>query len=115
MKVDCLKCMNSGCCKLAISISKKEYEDLNKEVKKEFVKEIDEFFKESPEFIGILEERLEEQFKDNYAYMKRSEDGYCTLLDRETMLCSVYEDRPKTCKEYKSNKCSKIRTMSYEV
>ena len=111
MSVDCLKCVNSACCQLAISIDKKEYESLNSKVKKEFVKEIDDFFKESPEFIGILEDRLEEQFKNNYAYMKRGEQGFCNLLDKETKLCTVYEIRPETCKNYKNTQCTKIRRI----
>jgi len=41
--------------------------------------------------------------------MKKSDDGYCVMLDRETMLCSIYEDRPEVCRAFKNNKCEKIR------
>ena len=47
--------------------------------------------------------------------MNKDKDGYCPLLDRETMLCSVYEERPQVCKSYSNMKCEKIRLLSYEV
>ena len=112
---DCLKCINSGCCKLSIQISKFEYESLKPNVKKEFVKNIDLFLEKSPSFNGVLNDELEEVFKDKYAEMKKTDDGYCNLLDRKTMLCSVYEDRPQTCKDYKNNRCDKIRLLKDEI
>ena len=30
----------------------------------------------------------------------RLEDGWCTALDRETMLCTIYENRPWICREF---------------
>ncbi|MDP3538528.1 MAG: YkgJ family cysteine cluster protein [Azonexus sp.] len=32
--------------------------------------------------------------------MRRLEDGWCIALDRQTMLCSIYEQRPFVCREY---------------
>ena len=32
--------------------------------------------------------------------LSRDSDGFCTCLDREHRLCSIYEDRPRTCKEF---------------
>jgi Fe-S-cluster containining protein len=32
--------------------------------------------------------------------MKRESDGYCAALDRETSLCSIYEDRPNVCRAF---------------
>ena len=32
--------------------------------------------------------------------MKRLEDGWCSALDRDTMLCTIYERRPTICREY---------------
>ena len=43
--------------------------------------------------------------------MKRGDDGYCNLLDKETKLCTVYEIRPETCKNYKNTQCTKIRKI----
>ena len=34
--------------------------------------------------------------------MKRLDDGWCAALDRETMLCTIYEKRPLVCREYKT-------------
>jgi len=112
--VDCKQCINSGCCKLAISIDKEEYENLDSKVKNEFIKRIDLFLLKSPQFKGVIEKDLEISYKDNYAIMKKSEDGYCNLLDKETMLCTVYEKRPKICQTYNTNRCSKIRLLKYE-
>lgn len=32
--------------------------------------------------------------------MRRLEDGWCAALDRETMRCTIYEQRPFICREY---------------
>ncbi|HKM26187.1 MAG TPA: YkgJ family cysteine cluster protein [Thiopseudomonas sp.] len=32
--------------------------------------------------------------------MARLEDGWCAALDRDTMLCSIYEQRPWICREF---------------
>ncbi|MBU1055404.1 MAG: YkgJ family cysteine cluster protein [Proteobacteria bacterium] len=32
--------------------------------------------------------------------MKRMEDGWCSALDRNTMLCNIYENRPWVCREF---------------
>ena len=32
--------------------------------------------------------------------MARLEDGWCAALDRETMLCTIYENRPWICREF---------------
>ena len=31
--------------------------------------------------------------------MARLEDGWCSALDRNTMLCLIYEQRPEICRE----------------
>ncbi len=31
--------------------------------------------------------------------MARLDDGWCSALDRNTMLCSIYEKRPEICRE----------------
>ncbi|MBU3947433.1 MAG: YkgJ family cysteine cluster protein [Proteobacteria bacterium] len=33
--------------------------------------------------------------------MAREEDGWCSALDRNTMLCNIYENRPLNCREFK--------------
>jgi len=32
--------------------------------------------------------------------MARLEDGWCSALDRNTMMCLIYEKRPKICREF---------------
>ena len=32
--------------------------------------------------------------------MARLEDGWCIALDRDTMLCKIYERRPWVCREF---------------
>ena len=32
--------------------------------------------------------------------MARLEDGWCAALDRDTMLCGIYERRPGVCRDY---------------
>lgn len=39
--------------------------------------------------------------------MRRRDDGWCTALDRETMLCSIYAQRPQICRDFEmgSSEC----------
>jgi uncharacterized protein len=32
--------------------------------------------------------------------MRRLNDGWCAALDRDTMLCTIYEQRPWVCREF---------------
>ncbi|QIR16229.1 YkgJ family cysteine cluster protein [Shewanella aestuarii] len=32
--------------------------------------------------------------------MRRLDDGWCSALDRETLMCSIYELRPWICREF---------------
>jgi Fe-S-cluster containining protein len=32
--------------------------------------------------------------------MLRLADGWCSALDRETLMCSIYENRPWICREF---------------
>jgi Fe-S-cluster containining protein len=34
--------------------------------------------------------------------MRRLEDGWCAALDRDTMLCRIYERRPEVCRTYQT-------------
>ncbi|MCU7800546.1 MAG: YkgJ family cysteine cluster protein [gamma proteobacterium symbiont of Lucinoma myriamae] len=33
--------------------------------------------------------------------MARLDDGWCSALDRNTMMCKIYEKRPLICREFK--------------
>jgi len=37
-------------------------------------------------------------------FIARDEDGYCPHLNRETLLCSIWEDRPERCRNYDCRK-----------
>ena len=44
--------------------------------------------------------------------MARLDDGWCSALDRNTMLCTIYELRPLVCREFEagSYECMVERT-----
>ncbi|MBQ4833580.1 YkgJ family cysteine cluster protein [Pseudoalteromonas sp. MMG010] len=46
--------------------------------------------------------------------MKRADDGWCMALDRNTLMCSIYENRPLTCREFEmaSNECITEREIA---
>ena len=73
----------------------------------------EEFIQKFPKYKG-KEDTFDEWHKEMFAYLKKGEDGYCELLDRETMLCSIYTDRPKVCMDYTTDKCGKIRLLKEE-
>ena len=43
--------------------------------------------------------------------MARLEDGWCSALDRNTMACSIYENRPQICRDLQmgGSECVSIR------
>jgi Fe-S-cluster containining protein len=43
--------------------------------------------------------------------MRRLDDGWCVALDRNTMLCTIYERRPDVCREFAmgGNTCAEER------
>jgi len=48
--------------------------------------------------------------------MLRLEDGWCSALDRETLMCSIYENRPWNCREFEmgSYDCRDERALSVD-
>jgi Fe-S-cluster containining protein len=34
--------------------------------------------------------------------MERLDDGWCSALDRDTMMCTIYEVRPWVCREFQT-------------
>ena len=46
--------------------------------------------------------------------MLRLEDGWCSALDRDTLMCSIYENRPLICREFEmaSDECLAERAAS---
>lgn len=104
----CLRCINSACCKLVIEVSKNEYYSIDESVRNEMITYTDEFIQNFPEFIDKRKE-IDSNYDKLYAYLPKGNDGLCRLLDRKTMLCSVYDNRPKVCADYELNRCEKIR------
>ena len=49
--------------------------------------------------------------------MLRLDDGWCSALDRETLMCSIYENRPWICREFEmgSYECKNERAVSVIV
>ncbi|MDA9599077.1 YkgJ family cysteine cluster protein [bacterium] len=43
--------------------------------------------------------------------MARMDDGWCSALNRDTMMCTIYELRPWVCREFEmgSNECKTER------
>ena len=111
MGLDCLKCINSACCKLVVEVSYDEYKQFEKKgLHIYFTRRIDTFLKKYPK-LESKREFLESNYSKNYAELNKKEDEYCILLDEETKLCSIYEDRPEVCKKYQTNRCEKIREL----
>lgn len=56
------------------------------------------------EVILLTETGVPERYIDIDAWggqvMARLDDGWCAALDRETMLCTIYDKRPWVCREF---------------
>ncbi|CAA0104103.1 Uncharacterised protein [Zhongshania aliphaticivorans] len=48
-------------------------------------------------------ERFIQRDKWGGEVMKRLADGWCAALDRDTKLCSIYDNRPYICREFATN------------
>ncbi|MGR5065504.1 YkgJ family cysteine cluster protein [Photobacterium sp. DNB22_13_2] len=48
---------------------------------------------------GVPEEFIQ---RDQYfgETMRRLDDGWCAALDRDTFMCTIYENRPWICREF---------------
>jgi len=107
----CLKCINSACCKLTIDLDRNEYNTIDNYVKSHAIKHSNDFIDKHPS-LNIRKNEIDLMYDQLYAYIPKSkEDGLCVLLNRETMLCSVYENRPKVCRDYELNRCENIREI----
>lgn len=44
--------------------------------------------------------------------MKRLDDGWCSALDRASLMCTIYNNRPLICREFAmgSEECKSERT-----
>ena len=63
---------------------------------------------------GVPEEFIETDMWGGMT-MARLEDGWCAALDRSSMLCTIYEQRPLICREYEmgGEDCQTERSCSF--
>lgn len=109
--IDCLKCINSACCKLDVEVNKSEYmhfKTLN--LDSHFKTRTEIFLEKNPNYKdkAIF---FDQMYINNYAILKRGEDSYCEMLDQKTMKCTIYELRPSVCKNYTTDRCINIREL----
>jgi Fe-S-cluster containining protein len=47
--------------------------------------------------------------------MLRLDDGWCSAVDRETLMCTIYENRPWVCREFEmgSYECKTERDIQF--
>lgn len=47
--------------------------------------------------------------------MLRLDDGWCAAVDRETLMCTIYENRPLICREFEmgSDECKDERIENH--
>ncbi|MFT6408413.1 MAG: Fe-S-cluster containining protein [Arenicella sp.] len=48
---------------------------------------------------GVPEQYIDTD-QDGTQTMRRLDDGWCSALDRKTMMCSIYQSRPWLCREF---------------
>ena len=111
MGVDnCMNCVSS-CCKLEIDLNKKEYLNLkNLGYSQEIVKRSELFINAYPNYFDKIS-FLDDMYGNEFAILKKNNDGFCKLLDKKTRLCSIYENRPKVCREFsnESKRCKNLK------
>ena len=106
--VDCLKCISSACCRLKIEVDIKEYNKLIEVgIKDKMITYTDIFLKQNAKYKNRRKE-LDKMHKDIFAKVRKDDNGNCILLDSK-MECSIYNNRPKVCKDYKHSRCKNIR------
>lgn len=63
----------------------------------------------SPEEEERLDKYLEWDDVHGMIVMIRDADGFCTALDRPTSRCSIYDDRPQTCRSFHCTRGARMR------
>ena len=48
----------------------------------------------------LVPERFVLDDASGLSFMAKGEDGWCVALDRNTMLCTIYEQRPQICRDF---------------
>lgn len=60
------------------------------------------------EELEILDDLVELDYSGT-PVMKRDADGFCACLNRDTRTCSIYEQRPQTCRQFHCTKGAEMR------
>lgn len=105
----CLSC-RANCCKLFVNVSKKEYQVFkSKGMSDSFLKHSEKFIQDNPQHRDKID-KIDSLYFETYAVLKKDESGKCVFLNKKTLLCSIYSDRPQACKDFEidSNKCKKL-------
>ena len=99
----------SNCCRLEVDVTKEEYQVLIGHKSDSVSVRSAEFVKSNPQYKG-KEMYLDEMYGDLFGKLKKDASGYCVFMDRSTRLCTVYDVRPKVCRDYefKSQSCKSI-------
>lgn len=98
----CNGCVSS-CCSLEVDITKTEFNTLEKLGHIDSIITRSEIFiKEFPQYKN-RRDFLDEMNGDTFAVIKQRPDGFCQLLDVESRLCSVYDNRPNVCRDFEAN------------
>jgi len=111
MVINCLKCLNSACCKLEVTVNQTEYEYFKTLNLDSIFKTRTEMFLEKNPSYKNRAIYFDNMYRDNFAILKRGEDGYCEMLDQKSMKCSIYDNRPSKCKNYTTDRCKNIREL----
>jgi Fe-S-cluster containining protein len=99
----------AGCCTLLVEFNKDEYDRMVKCGHKEaMITKTDIYLKKHPEK-QKHRKQLDKIHNDIFAEMKQGENKHCVLLDIDSRLCTIYEDRPKLCKDHTTDRCGGLR------
>jgi len=94
---------------MGIDITKKEYDKLKKlGYKINLNKKSEIFIKNNIEYKNKVD-FLDKIYGDEYATITKDESGFCSFL--KDNLCSIYNNKPKVCNDFKSNskRCKSVR------
>lgn len=52
---------------------------------------------------------------DDEPTMRRGSDSWCVAIDRKTKACRIYEDRPKTCRDFHCTNAAGMRGWRLDI
>jgi Fe-S-cluster containining protein len=96
---------------LEVEIDKYDYQILKEIGKEDNANKLSYLFiVKNPDYKD-KEKFLDQMYGDRFAILKKNNKGYCNMLDLESRLCTIYENRPSVCRDFsnKSIACQKIK------